>query len=34
MTSQFKRRPKLPVIAKISHRTIDRDFRYSRDWGK
>lgn len=32
MTSQFKRR--LPVIAKVSHRTIDRDFRYSRDWGK
>ena len=30
--SQFKRR--LPVIAKVSHRTIDRDFRYSRDWGK
>ena len=32
MTSQFKRR--LPIIAKVSHRTIDRDFRYSRDWGK
>ena len=30
--SQFKRR--LPVIAKISQRTIDRDFRYARDWGK
>ncbi|MGH7899443.1 MAG: NAD+ synthase [Candidatus Binatia bacterium] len=29
--SQFKRR--LPVIAKISQRTIDRDFRYARDWG-
>jgi NAD+ synthase len=29
--SQFKRR--LPVIAKLSHRTIDRDFRYPRDWG-
>jgi NAD+ synthase len=29
--SQFKRR--LPVIAKVSHRTIDRDFRYARDWG-
>ncbi|MCC7495541.1 MAG: NAD+ synthase [Fimbriimonadaceae bacterium] len=28
--SQFKRR--LPVIAKVSERTIDRDFRYSRDW--
>jgi NAD+ synthase len=32
MTSQFKRR--LPLIAKVSQRTIDRDFRYSRDWGK
>lgn len=31
-TSQFKRR--LPVIAKISNRTIDRDFRYARDWGR
>ena len=31
-TSQFKRR--LPVIAKISQRTIDRDFRYARDWGR
>ena len=30
-TNQFKR--KLPVIAKISHRTINRDFRYPRDWG-
>ena len=30
-TSQYKRRP--PVIAKISARTIDRDFRYPRDWG-
>lgn len=29
--SQYKRR--LPVIAKVSTRTIDRDFRYSRDWG-
>ncbi|MFH0964783.1 MAG: NAD+ synthase [Planctomycetota bacterium] len=29
--SHFKRR--LPVIAKLSSRTIDRDFRYSRDWG-
>jgi NAD+ synthase len=29
--SQFKRR--LPVIAKLSERTIDRDFRYARDWG-
>ena len=31
-SSQFKRR--LPVIAKVSHRTIDRDFRYARDWGR
>lgn len=30
-SSQFKRR--LPVIAKVSQRTIDRDFRYARDWG-
>ncbi|BCS53336.1 NAD+ synthase [Geobacter sp. SVR] len=30
--SHFKRR--MPVIAKVSHRTIDRDFRYSRDWGR
>jgi len=30
--SQFKRR--LPVIAKVSRRTIDADFRYSRDWGR
>ncbi len=30
--SQFKRR--LPILAKISNRTIDRDFRYARDWGK
>lgn len=29
--SQFKRR--LPVIAKISRRTADRDFLYPRDWG-
>ena len=29
--SQFKRR--LPVIAKVSRRTTDRDFRYPRDWG-
>jgi NAD+ synthase len=29
--SQFKRRP--PVIAKLSHRTINQDFRYCRDWG-
>lgn len=31
-SSHFKRR--MPVIAKVSNRTIDRDFRYSRDWGK
>jgi NAD+ synthase len=30
--SQFKRR--MPVIAKVSARTIDADFRYSRDWGR
>ncbi len=30
-TSQYKRR--LPVIAKLSARTIDREFRYARDWG-
>ncbi len=29
--SQFKRR--LPLIAKVSHRTINIDFRYARDWG-
>lgn len=28
--SQYKR--KLPLIAKLSKRTIDRDFRYPRDW--
>lgn len=31
-SSHFKRR--MPIIAKVSNRTIDRDFRYSRDWGK
>ena len=30
--SQYKRR--LPLIAKVSFRSIDRDFRYSRDWGR
>jgi NAD+ synthase len=30
--SQYKRR--LPLIAKVSSRTIDRDFRYPRDWGR
>jgi NAD+ synthase len=29
--NQFKRRP--PVIAKVSYRTINVDFRYPRDWG-
>jgi len=29
--NHYKRR--LPVIAKLSHRTMDRDFRYARDWG-
>ncbi len=29
--SQFKRRP--PVIAKVSYRTVNVDFRYVRDWG-
>lgn len=30
-TTQFKRMP--PIIAKLSHRTIGKDFRYPRDWG-
>lgn len=25
---------RLPVIAKLSERTIDRDFRCARDWGR
>jgi NAD+ synthase len=29
--NQYKRR--LPIIAKLSDRTVDRDFRYARDWG-
>ncbi len=29
--NQFKRRP--PVIAKVTNRTINQDFRYCRDWG-
>lgn len=29
--NHYKRR--MPVIAKLSNRTVDRDFRYSRDWG-
>ncbi|HTR80646.1 MAG TPA: NAD(+) synthetase, partial [Bacteroidota bacterium] len=31
MQNQFKRRP--PLIAKISQRTVNVDFRYVRDWG-
>jgi NAD+ synthase len=30
-TNQFKRRP--PLIAKVSNRTFNVDFRYARDWG-
>jgi len=29
--NHYKRR--MPVIAKLSARTVDRDFRYARDWG-
>lgn len=29
--NHYKRR--LPIIAKLSARTVDRDFRYARDWG-
>ena len=29
--SQFKRRP--PIVSKVSHRTVNVDFRYARDWG-
>lgn len=29
--NHYKRR--MPVIAKLSHRTMDRDFRCARDWG-
>ncbi len=29
--NHYKRR--MPVIAKLSLRTVDRDFRYARDWG-
>lgn len=29
--NQFKRRP--PIIAKVSYRTLNVDFRYVRDWG-
>lgn len=31
MKSQFKRR--LPLVAKVSNRTVNVDFRYPRDWG-
>lgn len=31
MKNQFKRR--LPLIAKVSNRTVNVDFRYARDWG-
>jgi NAD+ synthase len=31
MRNQFKRRP--PLIAKVSYRTVNVDFRYPRDWG-
>lgn len=31
-TNQYKRA--LPLIAKLSERTINRDFRYARDWGR
>ncbi len=29
--NHYKRR--MPIIAKLSNRTLDRDFRYARDWG-
>jgi NAD+ synthase len=29
--NQFKRRP--PLVAKVSYRTVNVDFRYARDWG-
>jgi NAD+ synthase len=29
--NQFKRR--MPLIAKVSHRTMNVDFMYPRDWG-
>lgn len=31
MSTQFKR--KLPLVAKVSNRTVNIDFRYPRDWG-
>jgi NAD+ synthase len=30
--TQFKRVP--PIIAKLSQRTVNQDFRYLRDWGR
>jgi NAD+ synthase len=30
--TQFKR--VMPIIAKLSHRTVNQDFRYLRDWGR
>jgi NAD+ synthase len=30
--SQYKRR--MPIVAKVSQRSVDRDFRYARDWGR
>ena len=30
--NQYKRLP--PIVAKLSHRTINQDFRYLRSWGK
>ena len=32
MNAQYKRR--LPPVAKLSQRSMERDFRYSRDWGR
>jgi len=29
--TQYKRR--MPIVAKVSHRTVNLDFRYPRDWG-
>jgi NAD+ synthase len=33
MVRRFHYKRRLPIIAKVSERTLDRDFRYSRDWG-
>jgi NAD+ synthase len=32
MNAQYKRR--MPPVAKVSQRSMERDFRYSRDWGR